>query len=137
MLTRREFLAQSGYVTLILTPLAAACGSSDNNASAASCNGVSSTSTVVGGHSHTLCVPNTDLTSPAAGGATYTSSSTGHTHTVMLSAAQLTSIAQGQSVTVTSSVDSGHSHDFAIAKATASHAPTERRSHVTLTTRPT
>jgi hypothetical protein len=77
---------------------------------------VQTTSTVAFGHTHTLCVPTADLTSPPAGGATYTSSGPDPTHTVALTQAQLQSIEGGQTVTVTSSVANSHTHDFAIRK---------------------
>jgi hypothetical protein len=116
MHTRREFLAQVGYVSLLLVPIAA-CGSSSGSGS--NCDGVSSTSTVVSGHSHTVCVPASDLANPPAGGATYTTSGPDPTHTIALTAEQLTSIQQGHSVAVTTSTNGGHSHDFALAKASA------------------
>jgi len=128
MLSRREFLAQSGYVTLCLVPIVAACGSSNSSGGGGSCDGVSSTSTIVSGHSHTVCVPTSDLTNPPASGATYTSSGPDPAHTITLMAAQLTSIQQGQPVTVTSSTAAGHTHDFMIAKASATLQRTQRRS---------
>lgn len=127
MLTRREFLSQTGYVTLVLAPLAAACGSSSSSTGGGSCDGVSSTSTVVSAHSHTVCVPTTDLASPPPGGMTYTSSGPEPVHTITLTAAQLTSIQGGQSVTVTSSSAGAHTHDFTIAKATAARQRTGNR----------
>jgi hypothetical protein len=117
MLTRREFLSQAGYVSLLLVPIASACGSS--NSSGSSCDGVSSTSTVVSGHSHSVCVPSSDLTNPPANGGTYTTSGPDPTHTITLTAAQLAAIQQGQSVAVTTSVNGAHTHDFTLAKASA------------------
>jgi hypothetical protein len=77
---------------------------------------VLSTSTVTNNHTHTLCVPTTDLTTPPAAGATYTTSSdAGHNHTVALTQQQLQSINSGGSVTVTSSQP--YAHDFTIKKA--------------------
>jgi hypothetical protein len=107
--------------TLILVPLV---GCSDDDGSPtdpgggnpAGCQGVESTGSSSGGHIHTLCVPNSDLTSPPSGGETYqTSSDAGHTHSVTLSQTQLQTIEGGGSVTVTSS-SSGHDHDFLIEK---------------------
>ena len=120
MWTRREFL-ETSLTTLILVPLAA-CASDDGSPTSAgdsttSCQGVSSTGSNSAGHIHTVCVPNGDLTSPPASGATYTTSAdSGHTHTITLSEAQLQTIAGDGSVNVTSS-GPGHTHNFAIAKA--------------------
>jgi hypothetical protein len=119
MLTRRALLSQS-TVLLLLVPVAGtlmACSSSgDSSASASSCDGSFETSTVTLAHTHTLCVPTTDLASAPSAGVTYTTSvSDGHDHTVMLTQAQLQSINGGQSVTVTTS--SPNPHNFTIAKA--------------------
>jgi hypothetical protein len=130
MQTRREFLGRA-TVTLLLVPLVE-CSSSGAHASgpdedggpppeAGACDGVLTTSTNVSNHTHTLCVPQSDLTSPPAEGATYTSSNNldpindeYHTHTVTLSAQQLSSIEGGAEVLVTSSLDDLHTHQFAI-----------------------
>lgn len=131
MLSRREFLITGGggLVTLVLTPLLPACTSSSDgtvsstNPTLPGCDGAGETSTVVLGHSHTLCVPASDLNAPPAAGATYTTSTAdGHTHTVALTPPQLSAVAQGQSVRVTTALggtsQSGlHSHDFAVEKA--------------------
>ncbi len=121
MITRREFLKGS-MATLVLVPLAA-CSSDDDSPMSAggdstgSCQGVASTGSSSAGHIHTVCVPDSDLTTPPAGGGTYTTSSdAGHTHSVTLTQAQLQSIAGGGSVTVTSS-STGHTHDFSVKKA--------------------
>ncbi len=108
--------------TLILVPLVG-CSDDDssptgtgNGGNPGGCQGVSSTGSSSGGHIHTLCVPNSDLSSPPSGGGTYqTSSDAGHTHSVTLSQAQLQAIEGGGSATVTSS-SSGHTHDFLIEK---------------------
>jgi hypothetical protein len=83
-------------------------------------------STVNEGHTHSVCVPTSDMTSPPATGAIYISSNDGsHTHTIMLTAEQLSSIASGQSVVVTSTSDVdpktkvAHTHDWMITKATS------------------
>jgi hypothetical protein len=73
-------------------------------------------STVTNNHEHSLCVLTTDLMNPPAAGVTYTTSLTdGHTHTVNLTQAQLQSIESGGSVTVTTS--SPYPHNFTIQKA--------------------
>jgi hypothetical protein len=70
---------------------------------------------VTNNHTHTLCVPTTDLTSPPAGGKTYTTSvALNHSHTVVLTQAQLQTIDSGGSVTVTTS--SPLPHNFTISK---------------------
>lgn len=140
MKTRREFLA-SATTTLLLIPIVACSSSSSPSSSPSSpsspgspfdggaCDGVESTSSLVSQHTHLLCVPTSDLESPPAGGATYTSSvapdplatgapdSGAHTHTVTLSQAQLSSVQAGQSVTTTSSISLEHDHTFLIVRA--------------------
>jgi hypothetical protein len=114
MQTRREFVRQA-TVTLFLVPLAAvACSSSSNGSSSGGCDGLDPTSTVALGHTHTVCVLSSDLSSPPSGGVTYTTSGPDPTHTVTLTQAQLQSIQSGQSVTVTTSVANNHTHDFTI-----------------------
>jgi hypothetical protein len=107
--------------TLILVPLVG-CSDDDGspagpgNGGSSGCQGVESTGTNSGGHIHTVCVPDSDLSSPPSGGGTYqTSSDAGHTHSITLSQAQLQTIEGGGSVTVTSS-SAGHTHDFMIEK---------------------
>ena len=120
MLNRREFL-KAGTVTLLLIPISrslSGCGSSGpGGPSGPACSGVSSVSTVVLAHSHTLCVPATDLTAPPAGGRTYNTDPAGapsHFHMVTLSQADLTSLNAGQSVNVSTTTVDGHTHDYAI-----------------------
>ena len=123
MQTRREFLT-GATTTLVLIPVAAlglgteACSSSSTDGSSGgACNGVASTSSVANNHTHTVCVPTTDLTNPPASGASYTTSiALGHSHTVALTQQQLQSINGGQSVTVTSTGVEPN-HDFSIKKA--------------------
>jgi hypothetical protein len=116
MLNRREFVSRA-TVALLLVPIAA-CGSNGGSSdSTSSCSGLDPTSSVADGHTHTVCVPETDLTTPPSAGATYTTSGPDPTHTVMLTAAQLSSINGGTSVTVTTSTNGGHNHQFVIARA--------------------
>jgi hypothetical protein len=128
MLTRRQLLTRGTTVLLlapILSPLLSSCSSSSgDDTGGGTCDGIDSTSTVNASHSHTVCVPTTDLTSPPSAGATYTSSNDGnHTHTIMLTMAQLTMIEAGTAVTVTSSSDvdpingADHTHDWTLMKA--------------------
>lgn len=123
MVNRRDFLATAGtgLVALVLTPIVSACGGDDDNASSVSpttpvsCDGAGETSTVVDGHSHTVCVPNADIDDPPAAGSPYvTSVADGHQHDVLLTADELTTVANGGSVTVTTTVELGHTHDFSI-----------------------
>ena len=113
-LSRREFLSKS-TVTLVLVPVASSLIGCGSDSGGGSCNGVDTTSTVTNGHTHTVCVPTTDLMTPPSGGRTYTTSTdAGHNHTVTLTQAQLTTINGGGSVTVTSSAPAAH--DFTIHK---------------------
>jgi hypothetical protein len=112
---RRDFL-----VTLILVPVGAklaGCNAYGDGGSGGSCDGIESTSTVASGHTHTVCVPQSDLDSPPVAGRTYTTSSVGHTHTVTLSQADLGEIAAGGAVMVTTSLSNGHAHEFTISMA--------------------
>ena len=120
MLTRRDFL-KGTMATLILVPIAA-CSDDDSPTGtgdpggSTGCTGVESTGSNSSGHVHTVCVPESDLTSPPSGGQTYTTSNDGgHTHTVTLSQTHLQSIESGGTVNVTSS-GPGHTHNFAIEK---------------------
>ena len=130
MLNRREFLTTTagGFVTLLLTPLVSACTSdtmtgtptTTTNPTVPGCDGAGETSTVAQGHTHTLCVPASDLSNPPASGATYSTSVTeGHQHTVTLIQAWLMAINQGHTVNITTSSVLGHTHDFAIEKVAA------------------
>jgi hypothetical protein len=118
MQTRRQFLS-STVAVLILVP---ACASSSSGTSSGAdggtkgCDGVSSTSTVALGHTHTVCVPQSDLSNPPEEGATYTTSPPMPMHTITLTAAQLASIEAGQTVTVTTSTNANHNHMFSITK---------------------
>lgn len=124
MLNRREFLATAagGVVTLLLTPVISACGSDSSSATSSTtnsttpgCDGANETSTVSLGHTHSLCVPASDLDSPPAAGATYLTSITeGHQHMVTLTQAWLMAVASGVKVMVTTSTMDGHTHDFTV-----------------------
>ena len=86
MLTRRDFL-KGTMATLVLVPLAA-CSDDDSptgTGDTVGCQGVESTGSSSSGHIHTVCVPDSDLTSPPSGGNTYTTSNNGGpTQTVTL-----------------------------------------------------
>jgi hypothetical protein len=122
MLARRQFLIGS-TVTLVLTPLVAACssgsmgyGSSPSTGGGGrTCDGLGETSTVVEGHDHFVCVPAADLANQPSAGATYTTTTdAGHHHTITLTMEQLKSVADGGTVTVTTTNDQGHTHDFTL-----------------------
>jgi len=125
MLTRRELLSRA-TTTLLLIPILSSCSSDSSPTpdAAPACNGVATTSTVDAAHTHSVCVPTTDLTAPPAAGVTYHTTVDGnHDHTVTLSQAQLQMIEAGTAVTVTSSntVDpytgDPHTHGFTITMA--------------------
>jgi hypothetical protein len=114
--TRRELLSATTTLLLVpFIPLACSSSSSGNGGSSPGtdsgngCDGIFETSTVTNNHTHTLCVPTTDLTNPPAAGKVYTTSvSENHTHTVNLTQAQLQSIESGTAVTVTTSAPAAH-----------------------------
>ncbi len=89
-----------------------ACGGSPTTPSDVA--SISSVSTTVNAHTHTVGISSSDQLHPAD--TTYTSSTdAGHSHTVMLTANQLSRLATQGSVTVTSSTSSvtgNHAHDF-------------------------
>jgi hypothetical protein len=105
--------------TLILVPLIGCSDDDDSpmgtgSGNSSGCDGITSTGTNSAGHVHTVCVPDSDLSNPPAGGGTYpTSSDAGHTHSITLTQAQLQAIAGGGSVTVTST-GPNHTHDFLV-----------------------
>jgi hypothetical protein len=125
---RREFLQSigGGLVFLSLTPIG--CSNSDGEGQDMICDGLRIVSEESVLHTHTLCVPPADLSSPPASGRTYQSSdfqesggsgyndSGGdpHRHAVSLSAQELTRIASGETVTVNSMEAEGHIHAFSI-----------------------
>ena len=113
-MTRRTFVIEAGkaFPVVIGALYVIGCGSSPTSPSSTA--DVSSTSTVVNGHTHTVGVPASDQNHPAT--TTYSSSTdSAHFHMVTLSASQLSTIASGGSVTVTSTtstVTGNHTHDF-------------------------
>jgi hypothetical protein len=71
------------------------------------------TSTVVNGHTHTVCVGADQLAIPSAGGMTFaTSESQGHSHMITLTQEQLENIASGREVTVVTTTVQLHQHEF-------------------------
>ena len=115
MIPRRTFVIEAGkaFPIVVGALYVIGCGS-DNPTGPSAVADVSSTSTVVNAHSHSVGVSASDQLHPAD--TTYTSSSTSsHVHMVTLSSGQLSTIASGGSVTVTatqSTVTGNHTHDF-------------------------
>lgn len=111
---RRTFVIEAGKAFPVVIGALYLIGCGSNPTSPSTAADVTSTSTLVNGHTHTANVPAADQLHPAD--TTYTSSATsGHTHMVTLTAAQLTAIASGSAVTVTSTastVTGNHQHDF-------------------------
>lgn len=112
-MTRRSFLQKTSGGFVVVTLIAAGCGGGDDDPQPG-CTGISRTSTATSGHAHSICIPQADLNSPPAGGASYVSSSSGHTHEVDLTAAQLTTIMTGGTVTVQDSLSDGHMHTYTL-----------------------
>jgi hypothetical protein len=114
MMNRRTFVIEAGKAFPIVAGAlyVVGCGSDPTSPSAVA--EISSTSSVVNAHSHTIGVSASDQMHPAD--TVYTSSSTSnHVHTATLTAGQLSTLASGGSVTVTSTISTvtgNHSHDF-------------------------
>lgn len=111
---RRTFLVGAGKAVPVVAGALylAGCGSSPTAPSDVA--SISSVSTVVNAHTHSVGVPASDQMHPAD--TTYTSSTDlAHNHTVTLTASELSTLAAAGSVTVTStnsSVTGNHRHDF-------------------------
>lgn len=113
-------------LTLVAAWFAAGCGVADDGSGdgptsstnpTIACDGIGATSSAVDGHTHEVCVPSRDLTSPPASGATYTTTTDdGHTHRVTLDAAQLSAIGRGELARVTTTLDDGHVHTYSLAR---------------------
>jgi hypothetical protein len=111
VLTRRKFTLISSLAALLG---AVGCGGSDDTL--AGCDGVGAVSDVVEGHSHTVCVPASNLAGMPTVPILYTTSTAeGHTHQITLSPEQNSTLASGGTVAdVVSTMDSGHSHTFTL-----------------------
>lgn len=113
---RRTFVIEAGKAFPVVAGAIylIGCGSSSTAPSAYA--DVSSTSTLVNGHTHTENVPASDQHQQNPADMTYTSSTTlSHVHMVTLTGSQLASLGSGGSVTVTSTVSAvtgTHQHDF-------------------------
>lgn len=79
------------------------------------CDGAGSTSSLVDGHSHFVCVAAPDLASPPIDGGVYTSTvERNHSHTITLGPDRLAAIGRGELITVTSSLEQNHTHSFSL-----------------------
>ena len=110
---RRVFLIEAGKAFPIVAGALYVIGCGSSTTSPSMVADITSTSTVVNSHSHSVNVPASDQLHPAD--TTYTSStSLAHDHMVTLTASQLSTLASGGSVTVmstTSSVTGSHRHE--------------------------
>jgi hypothetical protein len=111
---RRVFILQAGKAVPAIAGAIYLVGCGDSPTDPSAVASISSVSTTVNAHTHTVGIPASDQMKNAA--TTYTSSSTSaHDHMVTLSANQLTTLAQQGTVTVTSTsstVTGNHTHDF-------------------------
>jgi hypothetical protein len=110
-MNRREVIVKMGGLLLILPAarVLMGCGSD----SGTDPNSIRFTSSLDDGHTHTVSLQVTEISSPPAGGVTKTTSfDQSHTHTVSLTGADLDSIQAGNTVTKTTSEDAtpGHVH---------------------------
>ncbi len=113
-MNRRELIVRMGGLLLVLpaSRVLLACGGGS-----ATPGSLVFTSSSDFGHTHTVGLQVTELTSPPNGGVTKTTSNDlSHTHTVALSDSDLAEIQAGSTVTKTTSTDDGHSHTFAFRK---------------------
>jgi hypothetical protein len=114
LMERRAFVIEAGKAFPVLVGALYLIGCSSSPTTPSTVADVTSTSTTVNGHSHSVNVPASDQLHPAD--TTYTSStSLSHAHMLTLTTGQLTTIASGGSVTVTSTastVTGNHQHDF-------------------------
>jgi hypothetical protein len=121
-LSRRQFFEHAATSTVALLLAPACTGQSYESPSlttstAAACPGVAAASSVVLQHSHSLCVPDVDLSSPPPTATYETTESEGHTHLVSLSGLQLNAINGQQAVPASTSITENHLHQFTIVKA--------------------
>src|SRR5262245_60274326 len=111
---RRVFLVQAGKAVPAIAGALYLVGCGDSPTEPSAVASISSVSTTVNAHTHTVGIPASDQMKGAA--VSFTSSSTSaHDHTVSFSANQMTTLAQGGTVTVTSTsstVTGNHTHDF-------------------------
>ena len=123
MLTRRQLLARGATLFVLVPVVGCSSSPSDPPASGGSCSGTIALSSKDALHTHTVCILNSDMSAPPAGGVMYTTSDEGgHTHKIMLTQADLTSMGGGQTIMKTSTMDVdqingvNHAHTFALTK---------------------
>jgi hypothetical protein len=113
-MNRRVFVIEAGKAFPVVAGALYLIGCGSSTTSPSMVADVSSTSTNVNGHTHSVNVPASDQLHPTD--TTYTSSNdAAHTHMVTLMASQLSTLASGGSVTVTSTssaVTGTHTHAF-------------------------
>src|SRR5215510_6119509 len=111
---RRVFILQAGKAVPAVVGAIYLVGCGDSTVAPSTVAAISSVSTTVNAHSHTVGVPASDQMKGAT--TTYTaSSSLNHDHMVTLTASQMVTLGQQGTVTVTSTsstVTGNHTHDF-------------------------
>ena len=110
---RKKFITTimtaAGLMPLVITQIS--CTTSTEPSKTTS-DGHLFTSSVDGGHSHTVEIKFADLEQPPDGGRTLTTSSTGHSHSVTLSSSDFVALEAGETVVRSTSTDGGHLHTF-------------------------
>jgi hypothetical protein len=111
-LTRREFTLDAALAILsgcVITISDMACGSTSSTAPTtappADVNG-----NIAANHGHIAVITGAQVTAGTAIVALDIRGSAGHTHTLSISQSDLTSLKNKQAITTTSTTDSGHSH---------------------------
>jgi hypothetical protein len=111
---RRVFLIEAGKAFPVVAGALYLIGCGDSAVTPSNVASISSLSTVVNAHTHSVGVSASDQLHPAD--TTYPSSTdSAHSHMVTLTASQLSTLGSGGSVTVTSTsstVTGNHTHDF-------------------------
>jgi hypothetical protein len=111
---RRVFLIEAGKAFPVVAGALYLIGCGSSVTAPSDVASISSVSTVVNAHTHSVGVPASDQLHPTT--TTYTSSTdSAHNHTVTLTANQLSTLAASGSVTVNSTnstVTGNHTHDF-------------------------
>ena len=111
---RRVFILQAGKAVPAVVGALYLVGCGDSTVAPSAVASISSVSTTVNAHNHTVGVPSSDQMKNTT--TTYTaSSSLNHDHMVTLTGSQLTTLGQQGTVTVTSTssaVTGNHTHDF-------------------------
>ena len=117
---RKQFLiyatTATGMLPLLLTEIACDYYNDSGNGGTGTSNvaSFSVTSTISGGHTHSVKILFADVNAPPAGGKSLTTSTTTHFHTLTLSQADFQALSNGQTLTRDTSTDSSHKHTFSI-----------------------